>query len=304
MPVKNLTALVSAFSRAYHAENNEVKIFDDTVARSLLTDEEYSQISNSMSGGIDFFNPSFVGAPDAALKWIVDNQLSPTPLARAAFAENRLETAVSTGAKQYLMLGAGYDTFAYRQPPWANRLRIFEIDQSDILKDKRIRLDAAKTTVPDNVHYIGVDFTKDQWQTELIRDSVFETNLISFCSLLGVIYYLPQEAFVTLIYTLSLILPKRSSIVFDYPDEDSYTEKAGERAKKQAQLASAANEKMLASYSCEDMAGILSANGFIIREHLTPVDITQQYFSNYNRVNASHRMTAFDNVNYCLAVRE
>lgn len=56
-----MTALISAFSRAYHHENNEVKIFNDSVARLLLTNEEYYQISTSMSDGIEFFNPSFIG---------------------------------------------------------------------------------------------------------------------------------------------------------------------------------------------------------------------------------------------------
>lgn len=54
-----MTALVSAFSRAYHVGNNKVKIFDDSIARLFLSDEEYLEISKSMADGIGFFNPNF-----------------------------------------------------------------------------------------------------------------------------------------------------------------------------------------------------------------------------------------------------
>lgn len=303
MEQKSMTALVSAFSRAYHAENNKVKIFDDSIARLLLTDEEYSQISKSMADGIGFFNPSFKGSQDDALRWVVDNQLSPPPLGRAAFAEKALQTAVSIGTRQYLIFGAGYDTFAYRQPSWSDRIQIFEIDYPATANDKRMRLEEAKIAIPYNVHFIVADFTKEQWKTALTQNTTFDDNQISFCSILGVVYYLSRETFEELICVLSSILSKGGSIIFDYPDENSYTEKAGERAKKQALLAEAANEKMLASYSYENMEKILSSYGLLIYEHLTPMEMTQQYFKAYNNANPSYSMTAFDNVNYCLAVK-
>ncbi len=299
-----MTALVSAFSRAYHAENNKIKIFDDSVARLLLADEEYFRISKSMAEGIDFFNPNFKGTEDEALRWVVDNQLSPTPLGRAAFAEKSLQTAVIMGARQYLIFGAGYDTFAYRQPGWGDKLQIFEIDHPATAEDKRMRLEKAEITIPDNVHFIIADFTKKQWETALTQYPAFDENEISFCSILGVAYYLSQQTFHELLDVLSSVLTKGSSVVFDYPDENSYTEKAGERGKKQALLAGAAKEKMLASYAYEDMEKILSEYGFLIYEHLTPREMTNQYFETYNLGNPTHPMTGFDNVNYCLAVRK
>ncbi len=86
-----MTALVSAFSRAYHSIHNTEKVFDDYLAKDILTQSEYEQIASNMSKGIKFFNPSFEGTQDEALRWIVDNQLSPSPLGRAAFAERSLE---------------------------------------------------------------------------------------------------------------------------------------------------------------------------------------------------------------------
>lgn len=304
MEQNSMTALVSAFSRAYHSINNEVKIFDDTVAKKLLTEEEYTQIAKSMSDGINFFNPNFVGNSQEALRWVVDNQLSPSPLGRAVFAEKSLERAVQIGAKQYLIFGAGYDTFAYRQPSWADTLQIFEIDHPATANDKQNRLKDTQCVIPDNVHYIEADFAEDVWQEELLNDETFDSNKISCGTILGVAYYLSKQTFETLISVISGILPKGSSIIFDYPDENSYTEKAGQRARKQAMLAGAANEQMLASYSYDEMEHLLSAHDFLIYEHLTPQDMTKEYFECYNKANPSHKMTAFDNVNYCLAVRK
>ena len=304
MEQKSMTALVSAFSRAYHSLNNEVTIFNDSVARQLLTDEEYRQIAKNMSDGIGFFNPLFVGEPEQALRYIVDNQLSPSPLGRAAFAEKSLEQAVQVGAKQYIIFGAGYDTFAYRQPSWADTLEIFEIDQPATARDKQERLKNANLVIPNNVHYIEADFTKEAWEDALLNHEAFDSNKISCSTILGVTYYLSKQTFETLISAISNLFPKGSSIIFDYPDEKNYTEKAGERAKKLSMLASAANEKMLASYSHCDIEFLLSAHDFLIYEHLTPQEMTKGYFETYNNANSLHRMTAFDNVNYCLAIRK
>ncbi|MEO2817549.1 class I SAM-dependent methyltransferase, partial [Flavonifractor plautii] len=263
MEQKSLTALISAFSRAYHALNNEVTIFNDSLARDLLTDEEFNQIAKNMSNGIGFFNPSFVGEPEQALRWVVDNQLSPSPLGRAAFAEKSLEWAVRTGTEQYLIWGAGYDTFAYRQPLWAKALQIFEVDHPATARDKQERLKSAGIVIPDNVHYIEADFTKGTWKKEMQNHNSFNSDKISCCSILGVAYYLSKESFESVISSISSIVAKGSSIIFDYPDENSYTEKAGERTKKQFMLAGVANEKMLACYSYSDIEQLLSAHEFL-----------------------------------------
>lgn len=299
-----MTALVCAFSRAFHSLNNEVKIYDDSMARRLLTDAEYSQISESMSQGIAFFNPSFHGAKAEGLRWIVDNQLSPSVLARSAYAEKCLAVAVGIGAEQYLILAAGYDTFAYRQPAWGSGVQIFEIDHPATAEDKQKRLRQASLQVPKNVHFIEADFMNDEWQFALTNSKAFHTEKISFCTLLGVTYYLSKPTFVNLIRVLGSIVPKGSSVVFDYPDDACHTSKAGERAQKQAMLAKAAGEEMLSCYSYKEIERLLSDSEFAVYEHLTPQEMTDQYFDAYNKANPLHPMRAFDNANYCLAVKK
>lgn len=303
MEQKSITALVSAFARAYHAANNDVKIFNDYLAKAIISGQEYNQIAASMCQGIKFFNPSFEGTQEQALRWIADNQLSPSPLGRAAFAEQALQTFVEKGARQYLIIAAGYDTFAYRQPPWAEKLQIFELDHPITIKDKQNRLKNGGIEIPSNVHFIESDFNNDFWDKNLLYSRFFDKEKLTFCSLLGIIYYLPQEDFELLLSKLNMLLPKGSAVAFDYPDENTFTEKAGIRTKKQLALATQANEKILAGYSYSLLESILSKNNFIISRHLTPDNITIEYFGEYNNANPANKITAFDNVNYCIAVK-
>lgn len=299
----NMTALVSAFSRAYHSERNTVKVFDDYLAKEILTREEYELISANMAKGIKFFNPAFEGTEEEALRWVVDNQLSPSPLGRTAFAERALENAVKRGVEQYLVFAAGYDTFACRQPDWARNISIFELDHSAVGADKRRRIGRMMEKEPSNLYHISADFTEMSWVMNLLACPGFKRSSVSFCSLLGIVYYLSEKDFRRMVGTISNITPNGSAIVFDYPDEFTYTPQAGERAKRQVAMAGAAGEKMLSSYSSGEMEKLLADNDFLIVDHLTPGEITEQYFMEYNMANPDHPMSAFDNVNYCLAVK-
>lgn len=304
MEQKSLTALVSAFSRAYHSANNEMKVFDDNLAKKLLSPQEYNGIAAQMAKGIGFFNPGFIGSEDEALRWIVDNQLSPTPLERAAFSENSLKTAVKVGAKQYLIFAAGYDTFAYRAPEWAEKLKVFEIDHPLTAADKKERLKTAQIEIPQNVAFIEADFAKENPFEKLCQNPKFKCGELTFCSVLGLSYYLSKAQFKTLLCEIGKALKKGSSVAFDIPDENSFNDKAGIRTKKQAMLAAGAKEDMKSGYSYKELEGILERCGFGIYEFLTPNEITEQYFKEYNAANPDKKMTAFDNVNLCLAVRQ
>ncbi|MFB4475293.1 class I SAM-dependent methyltransferase, partial [Oceanobacillus caeni] len=85
----SLTSLISAFGRAYHSQFDTPKIFNDHIANDLITQKEFDDIKTNMVQGIGFFNKEKAqllnGDKDEILKWITQVQLSPTPLARAAF---------------------------------------------------------------------------------------------------------------------------------------------------------------------------------------------------------------------------
>ena len=82
-----------------------------------------------MVQGIHFFNTDIAEQfQDNPSKWITQVQLSPTPLARAAYCERVLLREIILGAKQYVILGAGLDTFSFRHRELENKIEIFEVD--------------------------------------------------------------------------------------------------------------------------------------------------------------------------------
>ena len=300
----SMTALVSCFSRAYHEKNNDYKIFNDSLAIDFLKEEEYLSISNNMVKGINFFNPSFNGNDSEALEWIVNNQLSPTPLGRAVFAEEMLENAIKIGASQYVILGAGMDTFAFRQPHFTKHLTIFEVDHPNTQNFKIKRIKQLDWKIPNNINFVSADFTDETWEQSLVNCNNFDSSKITYCTLLGLVYYLTVDDFKKLITKLYNLLPEGSSIVFDYPDQYTFTEKTSSRVQKQVAMANLSGEKMLATYSYEEMENILSQCGFLIYENLTPEDINARYFEKFNNINRQKQILAFENVNYCLAVKK
>lgn len=295
MEEKNMTALVSCFARSYHYKNNKYRIFSDNIAEKILSDEEYNSIATSMTNGIKFFNPNFVGNKEEALKWIVDNQLSPSVLGRSAFCEKSLLNAIKLGCRQYLIFASGYDSFAYRNK--IGNLKVFEIDKKEMIEDKIRRLNNSGINYS-NVDFITCDFKEKNWINS-ITNSKYNKIEISYSSLLGISYYLTKEEFKDMIKCISNIVCNGSSIVFDYQNyEESKETITNEK------LASGANEKMKSKYSYQEIEKILAENDFLIYEHLNAREMTNNYFDNYNILNPKNRIVAPKGVCYCLAVKK
>ena len=106
----SITALMSSFGWAFHAENEEHPVFEDHFAKKLMTAEEYAAIQRYILDGAQLFEADIDPAkqePTELLRKIVNVHIAPSPLCRAAYTEQALKTAVLAGTKQYVMHGAG-----------------------------------------------------------------------------------------------------------------------------------------------------------------------------------------------------
>ncbi|WP_026884926.1 class I SAM-dependent methyltransferase [Clostridium akagii] len=108
-----------------------------------------------------------------------------------------------------------------------SRQKGFEIDHPATCADKQKRIQSLVIEKPVNLNYVSVDFTEKNWESKLIASSKFNQSKMSFCSLLGLSYYLSKETFSETISSISSVGTKGSTIVFDYPDEDTYAQQAG-----------------------------------------------------------------------------
>ena len=294
----SMTALISSFSRAYHFENDEPKIFNDTIARQLMTDEEYKQIAGYMMGGIDFFAPekkAELSNSEDALKWIVQTQLAPTPLARARYCEDMLANAVRMGVEQYVILGAGMDTFAYRNPDLLSKIHVFEVDHPGTQEFKKQKVDRAQWTIPANLRYVSMDFSEDNLANEL-QKAGFDFQKRSFFSWLGVTYYLTKVQNTTMLKAISAIAPKGSSIVFDYADNGLF-ESDTKRVQNMVSMAQASSEPMKSSYSYDELEKVLEEAEMLVYEHLSTSEIEKRFFKDRNDY-----LHAFEHISYVLAV--
>lgn len=295
MEEKNMTALVSCFARSYHYKNNKLRIFSDDIAGKILTNNEYNSISNNMAKGIKFFNPKFVGNREEGLRWIVDNQLSPSILGRSTFCEKSLETAIKMGCRQYLIFASGYDTFAYRNK--FENLKVFEIDKKEMIEDKIKRLHNSNIDCS-NISYIKCDFNNETFISSVLNSN-YNKQELSFNSLLGISYYLTKEEFVMMIKVICSNICNGSSIVIDYP-----TYERSRETKINEDLAYKAQEEMKAKYTYQEMEELLESNGLLIYEHLNNQEMTNNYFEKYNTLNPNHLIIAPKGVEYILAVKQ
>ena len=96
---KNITALVSAFVRGYHNKDNIIRVYKDSIASKILTEEEYDLMSKNMVNWINYFNPNYNG--NNPLKWIVNTFLAPSVLTRSIFNEGHLLNEIKLGYQFY-----------------------------------------------------------------------------------------------------------------------------------------------------------------------------------------------------------
>jgi methyltransferase (TIGR00027 family) len=134
--------------------------------------------------------------------------------ARSRYAEDELADAVQRGVTQYVILGAGLDTFAYRNPYPEDALHVFEVDHPRTQGWKRARLDEAGIPLPRNLTFAPVDFETGTLAAGL-RDAGFDPGACTFFSWLGVTPYLTGEA-VKATLRFMATAPPGSGVVFDY----------------------------------------------------------------------------------------
>jgi len=135
-------------------------------------------------------------------------------VARSRCAEDALAHAVAAGVRQYVVLGAGLDTFAYRNPHPPERLRVFEVDMPATQAWKREMLGRTKIEPPASLTFVPVDF-ETQSLPEQLRAAGFGENEPAFFSWLGVTMYLTRDAVMgTLRYVAQR--PAGSGVTFDY----------------------------------------------------------------------------------------
>ncbi|MEA1674128.1 SAM-dependent methyltransferase [Nitrospirillum sp. BR 11163] len=254
------TALAVAALRAAHQLMDVPVIFADPVALPILGPEAEARIR----------------ADEARLHAPPARFLRAALVARSRFAEDALAAAVARGVDQYVVLGAGLDTFAYRNPH--SGLRVIEVDHPATQTWKRGMLAAAGIAPPASVTFAPVDFERDTLADGLARAG-FDGNRPAFVAWLGVTVYLTRDAILDTLRRVAALAPG-SGIVFDYGlPPDRLTESQRVAFQAMADRAAAEGEPWRSFFTPDALLADLRGLGFCAVEDVGSAELNPCYFS-------------------------
>ena len=290
---ESITAKLCSFARAYHSNTGRKKIFDDYLAYDLMGKEEFEEIGQLIQNDFEpagSFEDQGIETDRITAK--LNRYIAPIPLSRIAFAEQRLvEFAEKYDKCQYVICGAGMDTFAFRNND--TKIKIFELDHPDTGRYKQERIRKLEWNIPKNLTFVPIDFSRDD-MTKVLPEAGYDPDIPTFFAILGVSYYLTLPVFEQTIKKISQLCRAEVKVVFDYPDETTLKEKSTERVHTLAEITERLGEKMLHGYSFSEISTVLDRYGFEIEDHETPQMIQKHYFED----------RAFENIHFMLAYKE
>lgn len=251
------TARGAAAYRAIHQTLEGGVIFNDPFAARILDDEARARLDEI--------------AADAALR--------PMRLfiaARSRFSEDTLAAAVERGVRQIVVLGAGLDTFALRNPHAAQGVRVFEVDYPSTQEWKRARLHEAGLAIPASLTFAPVDFER-QSLAEGLKAAGFEADRPAFFQWLGVVPYLTREAISATLGFIASV--PESEVVFDYAEPlENYPVERREQVRAVAARAASLGEPWLSLFDPIELSDMLRAIGFATVEDLGLAEIAGRFY--------------------------
>jgi methyltransferase (TIGR00027 family) len=198
---------------------------------------------------------------------------------RARFIEDLVVEQAQHGVTQYVLLGAGLDTFAERRADIASRLRVFEVDQPGPQAWKRQRLIECGFGVPDWLHLVPVDFEANEVWWDHLPAAGFDPALPAVVAATGVSMYLTRAANLSLLQQVARLAPG-STLAMTFllplelidPDERAQHQAVYERAR-------AAGTPFVSFFSSHEMLALGREAGFSQTRHVSRADLIERYFA-------------------------
>lgn len=272
------TALAVAFMRAQHHLYDEPKLIEDPYAHRLLTAGEMTALTQRyVQEGLELGGPA--GNSQSVLARTL-RTMKPVAfvLARARYAEERLALAVERGVGQYVLVGAGLDTFAFRRADMRDRLQVFELDHPQSQAFKRERLAAAGLVDPPNLHFGGVDFERES-VAEALERLPFQSDQPAVFAWLGVTMYLTQAAIEGTWRALRDVAAPGSELVFDFVHADALSGTASPGLQKVRGRTHAVGEAIITGIDPMTLGAELEASGWTLIENLDSAEIHRRWFA-------------------------
>lgn len=260
--VPDNTAVRVALWRAMHVQIDAAPhVFEDEIGLRLVAPDEGWRSRPDMD-------------PDATAGFRAST------VSRARFVEDLVAEEVSQGIDQYVILGAGLDTYAQRRPDTASRLRVFEIDRPDTQAWKRRRLIELGYGIPDRLRLVPVDFEAGgDWLPRLV-DAGFDAHRPALVVCAGVTVYLTAPAIVATLRTLGGLAPGSTlAMTFMLPAE-LVDDVDRDRLEETKPRALASGTPFISFHTPQEMLALAQAAGFGGARHVSGPQLAGRYFAN------------------------
>jgi len=267
--------------RAAHSRLASSPLIDDPWGDRIVVESEREVILNAVLNGLnpqDREECEKAGAPSKVL----DAALQRHPgfgwaILRTRYTEDTLAIAVGRGIRQYVIVGAGFDSFSLRQPAFARDVNVFEIDHPATQELKRQRLRECRVPIPPAHHFVSADLSVEQIGDALAR-STFRSTAPTFFSWLGVTQYLTREANLATLRGVAACSATGSELVFTYVDQREFG--GGPSSTEVGRLKGAfatAREPWLSGFDPSNLVDDLAAVGLRLIEDLDGLDAKRRY---------------------------
>ena len=259
------TADLAAALRAWH-QRDRVRLIEDPCASSL---------TSPLLQRILRFRP----ATTLLANWFLGG-LKPVMLGlliRARYAEQAVDAAFRDGIRQYVIVGAGLDSFGLHRSDLIPPLAVFEIDRPAMQEVKRERIRSAGIPLTAGLHFVPADL-EHVCVGEALANSAFDPESPAILSFLGVTYYLTPETLAESARSIAKAVAPGSRLVLDYmfDEASSWPEHRKTRARLEAYVAKR-GEPMKSDYSLTGMSALLEEAGLHTIEGVTMMELADRY---------------------------
>jgi methyltransferase (TIGR00027 family) len=275
-----MTALGTSLMRAVHARLDRPALIDDDWGDRLVTDAERKTLREAGMGALPPAARAQLVAldsPDEVMASLVRAHPSyGMVVLRTRYAEDALADAVARGIRQYVIVGAGMDSFALRRPAFARDVTVFEVDHpaSQALKIERLAERGLQPAA--GVHYVAADLSTEGLDSALGR-CPFEPAKAAFFSWLGVTAYLTREANLTTLRAIASCGAPDSELVFSYIDQGDFDAPGADERRLARDAVAAVGEPWVSGFSPSQLEEDLRSAGLTLVEDLGREELQERY---------------------------
>jgi methyltransferase (TIGR00027 family) len=272
---KSFTAIMAAMMRAAHMVlDSEPKIFSDPFALRLSGAEDHEELLSTLNA----LQRAVMANFGQELTQALFKYLRSVTTMRSRYTEDELSQAIDCGVTQYVILGAGLDSFAYRREDLVGVVQVFEVDLPVTQYWKRTRLRALEIVPPTNLTFIPLDFERETL-TDALRTGGYQPDKPGFFSWLGTTHYLTPSAVFKTLREIACFAAG-SEIVFQYQVSEALLDKDSRQLLAVLKAGGAKNgEPWLCFFDPTSLAAQVRELGFAQVSDFGPEEARTRYFA-------------------------